>query len=102
MDGRGLVRPERIKYISYEALLCPIMTNKDYHSGRIHRRGDGDREPEARAAGSGRRVQARGDEPRERMHRVYPDVRIRAHHTNAELKMMRERTSGPDDPHRRI
>lgn len=42
------------------------------------------------------------DELRGRLHRVYTDVRIRAHHTNAELKMMRERTSGFDGQHRKF
>lgn len=79
------------------------MTDKDSPAVRA-RRGD-IREKRGEVVGNaeaGARERATTDEPRGRLHRVYTDVRIRAHHTNAELKMMREKASGLDGQHRRF
>ncbi|ACL16350.1 hypothetical protein [Methanosphaerula palustris] len=72
---------------------------------RIHRRVNDNqrrREKVAEGAESGTRKHATTDEPGGRLNRVYTDVRTLAHHTNAELKMMRERNFSVDDQHRKF
>jgi hypothetical protein len=77
------------------------MTDKD-SPPRIHRRVDDNqkrREKVAEGAETGTRKHATTNEPGGRLNRVYSDVRTRAHHTNAELNMMRERSFSVDDQH---
>ena len=81
------------------------MTDKDSHAVRVRRRVDPNperAERDVRDAGSGQPKQAMNNEPKERLHRVYTDVRIRAHHTNAELKMMGERAQGVEGHQQKI
>lgn len=81
------------------------MTDKDSHAVRVRRRVDPTPErakSDVGGAGSGRPEQSMNNEPKERLHRVYTDVRIRAHHTNAELKMMRESGSGVEGHQRKF
>lgn len=81
------------------------MTDKDSHAVWVRRRVDPTPErakSDVGGAGSGRPEQAMNNEPKERLHRVYTDVRIRAHHTDAELKMMRESGSGVEGHQRKL
>jgi hypothetical protein len=81
------------------------MTDKDHQTVRAHRRVDDSREKReevVEGAEAGARGKAPADASRGRLNRVYSDVRIRAHHTNAELKMMRGRASGFEEYHKKF
>jgi hypothetical protein len=82
------------------------MTDKDHQTVRTPRSIDDSREKreegvEGAEAGT-RKKSPVDDTSRGRLNRVYSDVRIRAHHTNAELKMMRGRASGFEEHHKKF
>ena len=81
------------------------MTDKDSPGVRTRRRVDDTLEKREKVVGgaeAGTRQPTTIDESGGRVNRVHADVRIRAHHTNAELKMMRERASGFDGQNKRF
>lgn len=81
------------------------MTDKDRQTARTPDKDSNTRETREQiveGAEARTRKQVPVDASRGRLNRVYSDVRIRAHHTNAELKMMRERASGFEDHYKKF